>query len=94
MKEFEIWIGYYHLGQGYDPSRKPEHMATIDAVDFKTACLKHELMTSLQQVIREEITSGYVNEQTANWFYSYKTNSNSWTGKYYESEAEALASFG
>ena len=27
MKKYEIWIGSYHLGQGYDPPSEPQKIA-------------------------------------------------------------------
>ena len=39
MKKYEIWIGYYHLGQGYHPPTEPQRVAVIEATSFKIACV-------------------------------------------------------
>ena len=76
MKYFEIWIGMYHLGQGYPPPTEPERVAVIKAPNFIHACALYELDKNSN-----------LND------YDRSTNSNTWTGKYYESQSEALKSF-
>ena len=93
MKEFEIWIGYYHYGTGYIPPSKPKLLGKIKAPNFKIACLLYELRTMLHG-IEENIERGYnINEQSCRWFYDYDKNRNAWTGRYYWSEQEAMQSF-
>jgi hypothetical protein len=93
MKEYEIWIGRYDLGQGYDPSTEPTFIAKVSAINFKVACLKHELERMLEHIKRCEITGEYLDNQSCEWFYNFQTNSNSWTGPYFESKEEAKKSF-
>lgn len=92
LKEFEIWLGSYSLGQGYDPPTKPELIAKVKAFTFKIACFKYELQSTLDSIINQEYT-GYVGDQSIQQWYNPQTMVNSWTGKYYETEAEALKTF-
>lgn len=94
LKKYSIWVGYYHLGQGHDGSTNPELVAVdIEATDFKVACLIYELESKLK-FIKDTITSDkYLDEQSCRNFYNFDSNSNSWTGKYYETKEEALLSF-
>lgn len=92
MKTFEIWVGKYHLGQGHHGSIKPELLAKIEAADFKTACIKYELTTKLNR-IEEGEKLGNLNMQDYPWWFNENTISNSWLGKYYETEEAALKSF-
>lgn len=89
----EIWVGYYHLGQGHHGSTEPELVDTVYARDFKTACFKHELQSTLESIERSELTDKYIDSQTYEWFYKPQSNGNSWTGKYYPTKEEALKSF-
>lgn len=95
MKKYEIWLGDYHLGQGCDPPSKPEKVAEIEATSFKIACLIYEherAIKSLQQ--RMERGDTYIEDvHFGRWNYRPESNSNSWTGKYYESKQEAWQSF-
>ncbi|PRY38481.1 hypothetical protein CLV58_109208 [Spirosoma oryzae] len=97
MNDYEIWIGYYHLGQGYDPPTKPEKVAQVNALSFKIACVLYEHQRSIDyliQMMEEGKPLSYIdNLHLGSWNYNPKTNSNSWTGRYYESEIEALKSF-
>lgn len=93
MIEYEIWIGSYNLGQGYDPSTEPQFIAKVTAKDFKTACIKYELKSRLDFIEEQERKGEYITNQDYEWFYSPHTNSNSWTGKYYETKEEAQSSF-
>lgn len=95
MKSYEIWIGYYHLGQGDVPPTKPELLSTVRATSFKIACLLYEHKSTIQS-LKESMYNGDKNIEDmhfSGWDYNPKTNSNSWTGKYYESKEEALKSF-
>jgi len=69
MKEFEIWIGYYHLGQGYHGSTEPEKLCSIQAIDFKTACIKYELTRKLNRIIEGEINRN-LNSQDYPWWFN------------------------
>ncbi len=93
MKKYEVWIGSYHLGQGYTPSTKPERVAIVEAPNFKVACTLHELRSSLKSIESRVEKGEYIDHQSCRWFYNFDTNSNSWTGKYFETEKEALDSF-
>ena len=92
LKAYEIWLGKYSLGQGYSDPTEPEKVATVGAVDFKTACLKFELTRKLERIHQGEV-NGDLNNQDYPWWFDENTISNSWTGKYYESKEEAQKSF-
>lgn len=94
MAKYEIWIGNYHLGQGYDPPTEPELVGKVVAPSFKVACWVYELESTLQHV-RQRIDQGQNIEDIhfGKLYYDPKTNSNSWTGKYYQTKEEALKSF-
>lgn len=92
MNRYDIWIGFYHLGQGHHGSIEPKLLDTIEAFDFKTACLKHELLSKLRR-IREGESKKNLNDQDYPWWFNEHTITNSWTGKYYETREEALKSF-
>jgi len=62
------------------------------AINFEIACLKYELKRNLKSIEKQE-REGYVNNQSKEWFYDWKSNRNSWTGKYYQSREDALESF-
>ena len=93
MKTYEIWIGSYHLGMGFDPSKESELLATVEASSFKIACFKWELMNKLYWINKAEAKGDYISDQDLEWFYNPRLNSNGWQGKYYETKAEADASF-
>ncbi len=94
MKQYEIWLGWYHLGQGSHSPTKPEKVATVEANSFKAACLLYEY-TSHANFLVGQMKKG---ENVTNdvhfglWCYEPKNNSNSWTGAYYETEEEAQES--
>lgn len=92
-KKYEIWIGSYHLGQGSEPSTEPQKVDNIEAPNFQVACTIHELRRTLQNIENRIAKGEYIDYQSCRWFYNFDTNSNSWTGKYYESYEEALKSF-
>jgi hypothetical protein len=93
LKEYEIWIGSYHLGQGYDPPTKPEMVAKVVAPNFKVACFLHELRSSLKSVESRMMKDEYIDHQSCRWWYNFDTNSNDWTGKYFETKEDALKTF-
>lgn len=90
MKKFDIWTGYYTC-DGYF-AKEPELVDSIKALDFKSACLKHEILQQLHSIELQE-KQGYVNKQTYVNFYNPENLYNSWTGKYYETKEEAQKSF-
>jgi hypothetical protein len=92
MKKYEIWTGLYSLGQGYTDSIEPEKWGEEEAIDFRTACMKHELKSTLKR-IEEGEQLGNLNNQDYNWFFNPHTVTNGWIGKYYESKEEAMKSF-
>lgn len=91
--KYQIWIGLYHLGQGSEPPTEPEMVGEEEAPNFKVACYLHELKSSLKRVERIIKADQYVDHQDCHWFYSFDRNSNSWTGKYFETKQEALKTF-
>jgi hypothetical protein len=93
IKLWQIWVGNYHLGQGYDPPNEPEMIAEVKAATFDLACLKYELRTSLNSIEERERKGEYIDFQSRRWFYDWDNNSNGWTGKYFETKEEALQSF-
>lgn len=93
MKPFDIWIGWYHFGQGYDPPNEPQKVATVMATSFDLACLKHELRSKLAIIDELEHKGKYIDFQTRRWFYDWDNNRNSWTGRYFETREEAIQSF-
>jgi len=93
IKKWQIWIGSYHLGQGSDPPTEPEMIAEMEAATFDLACLKYELYRMLNRIEKNEMEGKYVDFQSRRWFYDWDNNSNSWTGKYFQSKEEALTSF-
>lgn len=95
IKKYEIWIGDYHLGQGYDPPTEPQKLADIEASSFKIACVIYEHTSALES-LKERMERGdtYIEDiHFGHWYYKPETNSNSWTGKYYETKEEALKAF-
>ncbi|RYC70701.1 hypothetical protein [Spirosoma sordidisoli] len=92
LPSHEIWLGYYHLGQGYEPPTEPELVATIQAVSFVIACFKYELRLNYESVCKHE-KRGRIANYEYGWDYDMSRNSNSWTGAYYPSREAALASF-
>lgn len=93
IKKWQIWIGNYHLGQGYDASIEPQMIAEVEAATFDLACLKHELSSMLKSIEEREKKGEYIDFQSRRWFYNWDNNSNSWTGKYFETKEAAQQSF-
>jgi hypothetical protein len=85
---YEIWVGHYHLGQGYDPPTSPQRIGTVYAPSFKQACYIYELESSLRTAKSTKLGNrDYVSSYDPHKMY------NSWTGYYYPSREEALKSF-
>lgn len=93
MKLWQIWVGYYHFGQGSDPPTEPQMVGEVEATTFDLACLKHELMTMYKSIQERDAKGEYVDFQSRRWFYDWDNNSNSWTGKYFETKEEAATTF-
>jgi len=93
LKTFEIWLGFYHIDQGQRPPKKPELVAEILAPTFKVACVLYELRRKLAYIERMCEEDIYIGSQECKWFYDFNTNANAWTGKYFETRAEALKTF-
>jgi len=93
LKKYQIWIGYYNMGQGSTPSTEPQLVATIKAPRFDVACLLYELESNYKFIQQAMKRDQYIDHQTCEWFYNRSSNSNSWTGKYYETKQEAQKSF-
>ena len=93
IKEYEIWIGYYHMGQGSVPSTEPKLVATVNAPNFKVACALYEKVLSLNTIKESINLNRYVSSQDCVSHLNFEKSYNSWTGQYYETEEEALKSF-
>jgi hypothetical protein len=95
IKEYEIWIGLYHLGQGYDPPTEPQMLAKIEASSFKIACVLYEHQSAIDSLNSRMLRGDtYIEDiHFGKWCYDVKENSNSWTGKYFETKEEALETF-
>lgn len=94
IREWEIWIGDYDLGQGYERPTKPCMVGKESAIDFTIACLKYELKSMLSSIEKQQVNNGYVPFQSREWYFDWRSNSNSWTGRYFDNEADARKSFG
>lgn len=92
MRKYEIWVGYYHLGQGHHGSSKSVKVGEEMAATFQLACLQYELRSKLK-FLEEYPHPERLTKQDCNWWYNPETNSNSWTGKYYETKEQADKSF-
>ena len=96
MKEYEIWLGYYHMGQGHHPPSKPEKVADVVATSFRVACWLYELKSQYDFIVNrmEKDPNAYIEgTHFGTMYYQPKYNGNSWTGSYYESKKEAKKSF-
>jgi hypothetical protein len=93
LKEYEIWVGWYHLGQGSHPPNKPQMVDKVTAPSFKVACTLHELKSTLETIEKCIKEDRYVDNQTCRWFYNFDTNKNSWVGEYFETEDDAWKTF-
>jgi hypothetical protein len=93
MKEWEIWVGNYNLGQGYDPSTEPQLIGKETASTFKIACFIHELKSKLHSVVDTDRMGRYVSDQDFEWFYNPRTNSCAWLGRFFETKEEAQTTF-
>ena len=92
VKNYDIWVGYYPGDQGSFGPTKPELVATVPSINFKTACMKHELISKFDRILEGEF-KGDLNSQDYPWWFDENKVSNSWIGKYYESEEDAWLSF-
>ena len=91
---YEIWLGYYDLGQGHHGSTKPEKVATVAARSFKLACYIFELESTLASMKKlNDNPKEYFHEPNLRWDYDVQKVSQSWIGRYYETEEEAQKSF-
>lgn len=88
MKKYEIWTRNI-------PIQAPQMLAQIEASSFKIACCIYEHQSSIDSLKeRMERNDSYIEDaHFGSWYYNPKTNSNSWTGRYFESKEEALKSF-
>ena len=93
LKDYDIWIGNYSLGQGYSDPDAPQKIATVKAASFGIACLKYELGSMMTSILAREVSGEYIDQQSCRWFYNYDNNSNSWTGLYFETEEDAWKTF-
>ena len=95
VKQYEIWLGHYCLGQGYAHSNptEPQMVGEIAATNFKSACFKYELMSKMESLQQAEKEGKQITEDWLKWHYNPMTNSNAWVGKYYESKEAAQESF-
>lgn len=95
MKEYEIWLGYYHLGQGDHGSTEPKMVAKVTASSFKIACCIYEHQSAIDSLKeRMERNDPYIEDaHFGHWYYNPKINANGWTGFYYESREAAQESF-
>lgn len=91
-QSYQVWIGYYNLGQGHYPQSKPELVAEILADCFQTACIIYEHQISIKFLNKRALNS-CKDVHYGKWYYNPESNSNSWTGKYYCSHEDALKSF-
>ena len=65
---------------------------TQTSLDFKTACLKHELKSRLKRIEDGERKNN-LNSQDYPWWWNERTNSNGWTGPYFQTKEDADKSF-
>lgn len=95
QKEYDIWIGYYHHGTGYDGSYKPQKVDTIKATTFRIACYLYELENTAKSIRERMLDPNSYIEDThfGTLYYNPDTNGNSWLGKYFETEEEAWETF-
>jgi hypothetical protein len=93
LRTFEIWVGYYHTDQGQRPPTEPKLLAKISAPSFKIACVLYELRRKLKHIELMCEKDMYIGTQDCKWFYDFNTNSNAWTGKYFETKDAALKTF-
>lgn len=93
IKEYEIWLGKYHLGQGYHPPSKPQLIAKEKGRNFEEACAIYAAKRHYECLVKYRDEDTYVGSQDFTYWYDWRTNSNSWTGKYYPSKKEAQKSF-
>lgn len=93
LRVYEIWTGYYCIDIYRFTSKEPELVGKVKARDFKSACFIFELQGALRNVKGFMNSNFYHPNKNWNLYYNYDTNSNLWTGKYYETYDEALKTF-
>ncbi len=91
MNNYEIWIGWYHLGQGSHPPTKAQRVGMVEATSFKIACVIYEHQSAIDSLkSRMERGDTYIEDiHFGKWSYDPARNANSWTGRYFETEKEA-----
>ena len=95
-KEYEIWVGYYHFGQGSTQPTEPQLVESITATSFKLDCVLYEHKRAVHSILaRMDLADESIHTypHVGIWNYNPRTNSNSWTGSYFETREEALTSF-
>ncbi len=95
MKKYKIWIGNHSLGQGYHQGSEPIKLAEVEATSFKIACVIYEHQNAIDS-LKQQMERGdtYIEDvHFGIWYYNPKTNSNSWTGKYFETKEQALETY-
>jgi len=92
LHKYEIWIGFYHWGQGEDPSEEPKLLAEVVAPNFNIACLIYELNSQLNRINYLMKADEYVDKQSCRNFYNFDKNTGA-AGKYFETKEEALETF-
>lgn len=95
MKNFEIWLGRYNLGQGMHGGETPEKVADITAISFKVACIKYELLRRLRFIESCEKDSREEDIVRVGLTFTLDVDKvyQPWIGYYYQSEEEALKTF-
>jgi hypothetical protein len=92
MTAYEIWLGKYSV-EG-ESKKEPELIGRIIASSFKVACWLYELQSTIESIQNREESGKRVEDiHFGQWYYNPTTNSNSWTGKYYQTKEEAQKSF-
>lgn len=95
MEKYEIWLGNHNLGQGYHQGHEPIKVGEVEATSFKIACCIYEHQSAIDS-LKERMERGdtYIEDiHFGCWYYNPETNSNSWTGKYFESKEAAMKSY-
>jgi hypothetical protein len=96
FKEYEVWMGNCgSMGQGDHGPTEPRMLGKVKATSFNIACVIYEHQSAIDHLnLRMNRGDTHIEDiHFGGWCYTPKDNRNSWTGKYYESEQEALKSF-
>jgi hypothetical protein len=89
MTAHERWAGKYTHS-----TEEPELLGRVIASSFRVACWLYELQSTIhgiQSLMEKDIEPD--DEHFGKWYYDPITNSNFWTGKYYQTKEEAQKSF-